>query len=146
LVRDEFMEGLLQQAGDMSVLISSHELSEIDGVATHVAFVDEGRLLFEESMNELMNRFREVRVTLEKEVGPAVAAPEDWHWLHVRTTGSVLTFVDARFSEEDLGLKITSLFGAVRRVDAQPMSLRSIFTTLARAARAETTGARGRMQ
>src|SRR3989442_8536122 len=41
LVRDEFMEGLLQQAGEMTILISSHELGEIDGVATHVAFLDE---------------------------------------------------------------------------------------------------------
>jgi ABC-2 type transport system ATP-binding protein len=36
LVRDEFMEGLLGQAGEMTILISSHELGEIDGVATHV--------------------------------------------------------------------------------------------------------------
>jgi ABC-2 type transport system ATP-binding protein len=42
LVRDEFMEQLLRQAGEMTVLISSHELGEIDGVATHVAFLDEG--------------------------------------------------------------------------------------------------------
>src|SRR5262249_33664568 len=40
LVRDEFMESLLRQAGEMTVLISSHELGEIDGVATHVAFLD----------------------------------------------------------------------------------------------------------
>src|ERR1700751_85093 len=46
LVRDEFMEGLLNQAGEMTILISSPELGEIDGVATHVAFLDEGRLLF----------------------------------------------------------------------------------------------------
>src|SRR5215470_14965042 len=65
LVRDEFMEGLLRQAGEMTILISSHELAEIDGVATHVAFLDEGRLLFEESMSDLMARFREVHVTLE---------------------------------------------------------------------------------
>jgi ABC-type multidrug transport system ATPase subunit len=45
LVRDEFMEGLLCQAGEMTILISSHELAEIDGVATHVAFLDEGKLL-----------------------------------------------------------------------------------------------------
>jgi len=32
------MEGLLNQAGKMTVLLSSHELGEIDGVATHVAF------------------------------------------------------------------------------------------------------------
>jgi ABC-type multidrug transport system ATPase subunit len=27
------MEGLLQQAGEMTILVSSHELGEIDGVA-----------------------------------------------------------------------------------------------------------------
>jgi ABC-2 type transport system ATP-binding protein len=32
LVRDEFMEQLLKQAGEMTILISSHELGEIDGV------------------------------------------------------------------------------------------------------------------
>src|SRR6202049_2382532 len=66
LVRDEFMEQLLLQAGEMTVLISSHELGEIDGGATHVAFLDEGTLLFEESMADLTNRFREVRVTTER--------------------------------------------------------------------------------
>src|SRR5581483_5950806 len=49
LVRDEFMEGLLQQAGEMTVLISSHELAEIEGVASHIAFLDRGTLLFQES-------------------------------------------------------------------------------------------------
>jgi ABC-2 type transport system ATP-binding protein len=67
LVRDEFMEGLLRQASEMTVLISSHELGEIDGVATHVSFLDEGELLFEESMSDLTDRFREVHVTLERE-------------------------------------------------------------------------------
>ena len=67
LVRDEFMEGLLGQAGEMTILISSHELGEIDGVATHIAFLDEGQLLFQESMNDLSGRFREVRVTLDEE-------------------------------------------------------------------------------
>jgi ABC-2 type transport system ATP-binding protein len=67
LVRDEFMEGLLDQAGEMTILISSHELGEIDGVATHVAFLDEGKLLFQESMSDLTRRFREVHVTLDVE-------------------------------------------------------------------------------
>ena len=73
LVRDEFMEGLLNQAGEMTVLLSSHELGEIDGVATHVAFLDEGKLLFQESMSALMGRFREVHVTLEQ----AAMAPRE---------------------------------------------------------------------
>jgi hypothetical protein len=59
--------------------------------------------------------------------------PKDW--LHVRSAGSVLTFVDTHFSEEGLGDRIRSLVGSVRSIDTEPMALRSIFTTLARAAR-----------
>jgi len=139
LVRDEFMEGLLQQAGEMTILISSHELGEIDGVATHVAFLDEGRLLFEESMSDLVARFREVHVTLERNGSQnrdeLVAAPFPKCWLRVRSVGNVLSFVDTQFSEGDVGERLRALVGNVRTVDAQPMALRSIFTTLARAAR-----------
>jgi ABC-2 type transport system ATP-binding protein len=133
LVRDEFMEGLLQQAGEMTVLISSHELGEIDGVATHVAFLDEGKLLFEESMSDLTGRFREVHLTLEREAAKPAQAPKDW--LYVRAVGNVLMFVDTRFAEEGFGERVRALVGCVRRIEAQPMALRSIFTTLARAAR-----------
>src|SRR5204862_8287828 len=78
LVRDEFMEGLLRQAGEMTVLISTHELGEIDGVATHVAFLDEGKLLFEESLDELVGRFRAARLTLEREALAPAQPPTDW--------------------------------------------------------------------
>jgi len=133
LVRDEFMEGLLDQAGDMTILISSHELGEIDGVATHVAFLDEGKLLFEESMSGLIARFREVHLTLERVTPVPDRLPKGW--LQVRAMGNVLTFVDSRFAEDGLGERIQSLFAGVLRIDAQPMGLRSIFTALARAAR-----------
>jgi ABC-2 type transport system ATP-binding protein len=138
LVRDEFMEELLNQAGEMTVLVSSHELAEIDGVASHVAFIDDGKLLFEESMSDLTGRFREVHVTLDHEstgltqISPA-QIPKDW--LNVRARGNVLMFVDTRFSDEGLGERIGALLNGVRRIEAQPMALRSIFTALARAAR-----------
>ena len=133
LVRDEFMEGLLEQAGEMTIFISSHELSEIEGLATHVAFLDNGKLQFEESMSELSARFREVHVTLDREAVAPQNAPKQW--MNVRTMGSVLTFVDSSFSEERLSQGIAVLNGSVRNVDTQPMGLRSIFTALARAAR-----------
>jgi len=133
LVRDEFMEGLLAQAGDMTMLVSSHELAEIDGVATDIGFLDEGKLLFQESMAELNGRFREVRVTLTHEAAPPAQVPKDW--LGVQAVGNVLTFVETSFDEKGFGEFVSSRLGEVRAVDSQPMSLRSIFTTLARAAR-----------
>ncbi|MBV8895313.1 MAG: ABC transporter ATP-binding protein [Acidobacteriaceae bacterium] len=132
LVRDEFMEGLLGQAGEMTILISSHELSEIDGVATHVAFIEEGKLLFEEPMTHLTARFRAVHVTLER-APDGSRFPNDW--LEVKAMGNVLQFVDTHFSEDHLEERIQSALAGVRRVDVEPMPLRSIFTTLARAAR-----------
>jgi ABC-2 type transport system ATP-binding protein len=133
LMRDEFMAGLLRQLDETTVLISSHELSEIEGVATHVGFIEEGKLLFEESMSELTARFREVHVTLDREAAAPGRAPEDW--LNVRATGNVVSFVDSCFSEDRLSAEIASLNGGVRSVDARPMSLRSIFTALALSAR-----------
>jgi ABC-2 type transport system ATP-binding protein len=133
LVRDEFMEGLLEQAGEMTILISSHELDEIDGVATHLAFLDQGKLLFQEPMNDLTARFREVRVTLETEAAKPDLLPNGW--MKVRTIGNVLTFIDSHYSEKDLGEQIQSRIQGVRAIDSQPMALRSIFITLARAAR-----------
>ena len=133
LVRDEFMAGLLEQAGEMTILISSHELSEIEGVATHVGFIEDGRLLFEESMTDLTARFREVRVTFENPAAPPAGAPGEW--LNLKAAGNVVTFVDSRFSEERLGARIQALPAGVRNVDARPMSLRAIFTALALASR-----------
>jgi ABC-2 type transport system ATP-binding protein len=53
LVRDEVAEGFLQQARGLTVLMSSHELAEVERIASHVAFVNAGKLLFQGTMSEL---------------------------------------------------------------------------------------------
>jgi len=132
LVREELMQSLLSQAGETTILISTHELGEIEGMATHVAFIDQGRLLFEQSTSDLMERFREVRITFESEVRPP-ETPADW--LDVRSAGSSMTFVDSQFSDSTFGERVGALLTGVRRVETEPMSLRSIFIALARSAR-----------
>ena len=47
---------LLLQAGEMTVLISSHELADIESAVTHVGYIEQGRLLFQEGMDELKVR------------------------------------------------------------------------------------------
>jgi ABC-2 type transport system ATP-binding protein len=58
LVRDELIAGLLQQAGELTILISSHELSEIEGLATDLGLLHAGRLMFQEPMSRLSERCR----------------------------------------------------------------------------------------
>ena len=62
LVRDELIEGLLESASEATILISSHDLAEIESFASHVGYLDRGRLRFSEEMTALSARFREVEV------------------------------------------------------------------------------------
>ena len=133
LVRDELIAGLVGQAGEQTILISSHELGEIEGLATDIGFIDAGRMLFQEPMAQLSARCRDVHVTLDSDA--RVPHPLPAHWLQARAVGNVLMFVDTQFSDEALGELVRVLCEGVRRIDAKPMTLRSIFTTLAPAAR-----------
>lgn len=133
LFRDEFMERLLDQAGDMTIFISSHELAELEGVSTHIGFIDQGKLLFQESMTELSERVRDVRVTLEREAVAPSCVPDEW--LQLTASGNVLSFVDTRFKDDRLAASVAALCKGIKNIDVQPIALRTIFTTLARAAR-----------
>lgn len=139
LVRDEFMEGLQPQIGETTILISSHELGEIEDLTTHVAFLDHGELLFQETKTDLTSRLREVRVTLDIEARAPASAPKEW--LNVRAAGNVLTFVDTQFSEANVASRVAAVVDGVRQIDAQPVALRFIYTTLARAIRDKRTSA-----
>ena len=127
---DEFITGLLQQAGEMTIFISSHELSEIESFATHVAFLDEGRLLFQEPLEVLQTRLRAVRLVLDHDAAPPPRVPDTW--LDLNADGNVLSFVDTQYAEEELHARIAALLPGVQRIEVQSVPLRSVYTTLAR--------------
>lgn len=133
LVRDEFMEGLAGNAHEMTILMSSHELSEVEGFGTDVAFIDEGTLLFHESMEQLTGRVQEVKVTLDRTATMRRPSPVDW--IDVKERGNVLTFVHTKFIGNDLESQVRSQLDGVQRVEVNAMPLRTIFTSLARATR-----------
>jgi ABC-2 type transport system ATP-binding protein len=65
LVRDELIEGLLERASETTIFVSSHDLAEVENVASHVGYVEEGKLRFSEEMAALTARFREVELTFD---------------------------------------------------------------------------------
>jgi ABC-2 type transport system ATP-binding protein len=133
LVRDEFMDGVLGQASETTILMSTHELSDVDGVATHVAFLEEGKLLFDEPMDKLHERFRSVRVVFDH----AASMPQDPSpdWLQLSAAGNSLEFIDSRFSERDSHERLNARFRGIRSIVTEPVPLRTIFTALARTIR-----------
>jgi ABC-2 type transport system ATP-binding protein len=141
LVRDELIEGMLERAAEATVFISSHDLAEIESFASHVGYLDQGRLLFSEEMSVLAGRFREVELTL---AAPA-ALPERLPatWMQAKASASAVQFVESRFDKERTGAEIRQVFGEPRNVAFTPMSLRSIFLAMARKGRGLEEGRRG---
>jgi ABC-2 type transport system ATP-binding protein len=137
LVRDEVVNGLLQQAAETTILISSHELTEIESFVTHVAFMQNGRLLLQEAIEELQQRFREVFVTLSAVKQLPQPLPEGW--LLPEIEGHRLRFVTASHeSDAQLHQLLTRHFGAVK-LECEPMPLRAIANALMQRRKRELT-------
>ena len=134
LTRDEVIEGLLANMEDASILISSHDLAEIESFASHIGYLDRGRLQFSEQMTSLTQRFREIEITIEHQF----RVPEfNWpaSWLNVEHAGSLVRFVDTQFEQNRTIAEVGQLFTNVKQVAVRAMPLRSIFVTLAKASR-----------
>jgi len=146
LVRDELAEGLLDRAAQggtdaPTILVSSHDLAEIETLATHIGFLDRGRLLFSEESSTLTNRFREVVVTLG--LAPGQLPPRDpsafpSSWLLPELSPSVLHFIHAQADTEPVEEQVRRIFPNALAVDLEPLSLRAIFLALAKSARSPT--------
>ena len=135
LVRDEFIEGLLECAAGATILISSHDLAEIESFSSHIGYLDRGRLQFSEELASLTARFREIEIVCD---APS-PLPPDWPaaWLAPETSSAVVRFVETHFDPERSSAEIRRLFPNLRNLSIQPMPLRSIFVTLAKASRKE---------
>lgn len=141
LVRDEFIESLLARAAETTIFLSSHDLSEIESFATHVGYLESGRLLFSEEMAMLTARFREVELTLPEPLADSAAAAMvasmPATWLQPQVAGRVVRFVDSQFSAE-LEKGIAARFPRADGISIAPMTLRSIFLAIAKTGRARS--------
>jgi ABC-2 type transport system ATP-binding protein len=133
LVRDEFIESLLARAEDTTILISSHDLAEIESFASHVGYLDQGRLLFSEELESLTARFREIVLTFD--AAPALPIPWPTDWLKPEISTAVVRFIDTAFDPAATPARIASIFAAPRDFAVNPMPLRSIFVALAKSGR-----------
>jgi len=133
LVRDELIEGLIERAPETTILLSSHDLAEIETFSSHVGYLEQGRLLFSEEMTVLADRFREVTVTLD---GPS-PLPDNLPptWLQPQTADCVLRFVHSGFNEESSPRELAERFPTARNISFDAMPLRSIFLAVAKSGR-----------
>jgi ABC-2 type transport system ATP-binding protein len=79
LFRKQFYDSLLSDYfdGSRTIVLTTHQVEEIEHVLTDVMFIDRGRIVFARSMEELASRYLEVRVHPDQ--APAARALEPMH-------------------------------------------------------------------
>jgi len=68
LFRKQFYDSLLSDYfdGSRTILVTTHQVDEIQHVLTDVMFIDRGRIVFARTMEEVESRYREVAVRPEQ--------------------------------------------------------------------------------
>jgi ABC-2 type transport system ATP-binding protein len=133
LVKDDLVRGLLESAGSegWTVLISSHDLGELELLADWVGLLERGRMLVSESMERLQERFKRVTL-LTSDTATVVAPTAEDVWLSPERAGRRLTFVTPN-GAGDYAARLHETYPGVEQIEVRNASLREIFVAMARA-------------
>ncbi len=104
-----------------TVLVSSHNLRELEDVCDHVGIMDKGRILIERSLSELQDNMVKLQVVFDESIKEV---PKDIPALHVSSLGRVHTFIMRMSAAE--ATEVLSRYAPVL-VDALPLTLEEIF-------------------
>jgi ABC-2 type transport system ATP-binding protein len=139
VVRDDLTAGVLGLADreGWSVLLTSHEMDDVERLADRVGFLAGGRLAIEEPMPALLARFRRVEVALPDGAGPPAALPASWLGFSVQ--GRAGRFVDSQASPASADAW-RAAFPTALAIESVPMSLRDVFVAVTRAGAGRTAG------
>ena len=103
-----------------TVLVSSHNLRELEDVCDHVGIMSKGKLLLERNLSDLQDNIAKVQLALADER----ALPSELNVLHHSSTGRLQTIIVRGKAEE-----ITNQLAACEPLfmDVIPLSLEEIF-------------------
>ena len=105
-----------------TVLVSSHNLRELEDVCDHVGILSHGKVLLERSLTDLQDNILKLQVAFRD--GELPKLPEELNVLHVTQVGRVHTLI-VRGSPEEIKSGVAALDPLF--LEALPLSLEEIF-------------------
>lgn len=107
---------------ETTVLVSSHNLRELEDVCDHVGIVSKGKILVERSLSQLQDTVNKIQIAFPE--GVQVDLPADLDILHQSSIGRVQTLIVREETDKVLA-KLRALHPIL--LEAIPLSLEEIF-------------------
>lgn len=126
LVRDDLRERAFTIAQPESILITTHDIEDIDGLATEILYLNQGQLMLHESVVSLRSRYRQVAHPPQSSPNLSMVPS----WMQMRSGGRDLT-VESRYSDQTFPARAAAAFGQPDSVEPKMMSLREIVRSAA---------------
>ncbi|MGN0415021.1 MAG: ABC transporter ATP-binding protein [Agathobacter sp.] len=108
---------------EMTVLVSSHNLRELEDVCDHVGIMNHGKIIIERSLSELQGNISKIQVACESGM-PKL--PEQFQVLHMSNIGRVYTLI-VKGNPDEAAAAIGAEKGHPLLVDVLPLTLEEIF-------------------
>ena len=107
----------------MTVLVSSHNLRELEDVCDHVGIMNKGKVIIERSLTELQGNIAKIQVACQNGM-PKL--PPEFKVLHMSNTGRVYTLI-VRGNPQEAAEAIANDEHQFAIVDILPLTLEEIF-------------------
>ena len=105
-----------------TVLVSSHNLRELEDVCDHVGVMSHGKVLLERSLTDLQDNIVKLQAAFRQEEPPQL--PRDWDVLHTSQIGRVYTYI---VRGDPAAIKARMAAYDPLLLEALPLSLEEIF-------------------
>lgn len=111
------------QEKQMTVLVSSHNLRELEDVCDHVGIMNQGKVIIERSLSELQSNICKIQVACQSGM-PKL--PKQFEVLHMSNIGRVYTLI-VRGNPKEAAAAINTEEDNLTIVDILPLTLEEIF-------------------
>ncbi len=130
-VRDEVLDALfdLMTREEWTILVSSHEIDEVERLADQVVILDRGKVALREEKDALLARCRSVSLHTTASLAPAAMPP---HWWNARVGEGRVTFLDSAHEPASFATDIARLFPDAKHLATEPAPLKAITRALLR--------------
>lgn len=106
---------------DTTVIVSSHNLRELEDVCDHVGIMHKGKIIIERSLSDLQGSVCKIQVAFQAEM-PKL--PENFEVLHMSNTGRVYTLI-VKGNPAEAKIQLEKMHPML--IDILPLTLEEIF-------------------